>query len=85
VKAVTRINNTAGGDPTLVATLNNSTVTVFAPSNAAITQLLTTLDMTDINHIPVPTLLAVLRYHMVPGRAFSSDLSNGNPYHAKRK
>jgi uncharacterized surface protein with fasciclin (FAS1) repeats len=78
VKAVTRVNNTAGGDPTLVATLSNSILTVFAPSNAAFTQLLTALGMTDINQIPLATLLAVLRYHVVPGRAFSSDLTNGN-------
>ncbi|HUQ97304.1 MAG TPA: fasciclin domain-containing protein [Chitinophagaceae bacterium] len=78
VKAVTRANNTAGGDPTLLATLSNATLTVFAPTNSAFTQLLTALNLTDINQIPVATLLAVLRYHVVPGRVFSSDLANGN-------
>jgi uncharacterized surface protein with fasciclin (FAS1) repeats len=78
VKAVTRAATAAGGDPSLAATLSNTTLTVFAPSNAAFTQLLSALSVTDINQIPVNTLLAVLRYHVVAGRAFSSDLANGN-------
>jgi len=36
------------------------------------------LSLTDINQIPIATLLAVLRYHVVGTRAFSSDLANGN-------
>ncbi len=78
VKAIVRANNAPGGDPTLIATLSSATLTVFAPTNAAFTQLLGALTLTDINDIPVPTLLAVLRYHVVGGRAFSSDLANGN-------
>ena len=78
VKAIVRANNAPGGDPTLIATLSSATLTVFAPTNAAFTQLLGALTLTDINNIPVPTLLAVLRYHVVGGRAFSSDLANGN-------
>ncbi len=78
VKAVLIANNSVGGDPTLIATLQTATITVFAPSNAAFTQLLNTLSLTDIAEIPVATLLAVLRYHVVAGRAFSSDLSNGS-------
>lgn len=78
VKAIVRANNAAGGDPTLINTLSSATITVFAPSNAAFTQLLTALGTNDINNIPVATLLAVLRYHVVGGRAFSSDLANGN-------
>ncbi|MBL0055198.1 MAG: fasciclin domain-containing protein [Chitinophagaceae bacterium] len=78
VKAIVRANNAPGGDPTLIATLSSATLTVFAPTNAAFTQLLSALSLTDINNIPVGTLLAVLRYHVVGGRAFSSDLANGN-------
>lgn len=77
VKAVLRATNAPGGDPTLATTLSTATLTVFAPNNAAFTQLLTALSVTDINQIPVATLLAVLRYHVKAGRAFSSDLSNG--------
>jgi uncharacterized surface protein with fasciclin (FAS1) repeats len=78
VKAVTRATSAPGGDPTLAATLGSAKLTVFAPTNAAFTQLLGALSLTDINQIPVATLLAVLRYHVVAGRAFSSDLTNGS-------
>lgn len=78
VKALTRATTASGGDATLLPTLNSATLTVFAPTNAAFTQLLTTLGLQDINQIPVATLLAVLRYHVVPGRVFSSDLTNGS-------
>lgn len=78
VKAVTRATTAAGGDPTLAGTLGSAKLTVFAPTNAAFTQLLSALSLTDINQIPIGTLLAVLRYHVVGTRAFSSDLANGN-------
>ena len=78
VKAVTRATTAAGGDPSLAATLGSATLTVFAPTNAAFTQLLSALGLAKIDDIPVATLLAVLRYHVVGGRAFSSDLSNSN-------
>jgi uncharacterized surface protein with fasciclin (FAS1) repeats len=78
VKAVTRATTAPGGDPTLAATLSSAKLTVFAPTNAAFSQLLGALSLTNINDIPVATLLAVLRYHVVGGRAFSSDLSNTN-------
>jgi uncharacterized surface protein with fasciclin (FAS1) repeats len=77
VKAIVRANNATGGDPNLISTLSSATITVFAPTNAAFTQLLTILGTNDINNIPVSQLLAVLRYHVVGGRAFSSDLANG--------
>ncbi len=78
VKAIVRANNAPGGDPTLINTLSTATITVFAPTNAAFTQLLTALGTNNIDNIPVATLLAVLRYHVVGGRAFSSDLANGS-------
>jgi len=78
VKAVLRATNAPGGDPTLAATLGSAKLTVFAPTNAAFTQLLGALSLTRIDDIPVATLLAVLRYHVVGGRAFSSDLANGS-------
>ncbi len=78
VKAVTRATTAPGGDPTLAGTLGSAKLTVFAPTNAAFTQLLGALSLTDINQIPIGTLLAVLRYHVVGTRAFSSDLANGN-------
>ena len=78
VKAVLRVANGVGGDPSLLTSLQSATLTVFAPNNEAFTQLLSALGVTDINDIPVATLLAVLQYHVVPGRAFSSDLGNGS-------
>ena len=78
VKAVTRAATAPGGDPTLVTALSNSKVTVFAPTNGAFRELLSSLGLSKIDDIPVATLLAVLKYHVVANRAFSSDLSNGN-------
>jgi uncharacterized surface protein with fasciclin (FAS1) repeats len=78
VKAVTFAASAPGGDPSLPATLSTATLTVFAPTNEAFTALLTALNLKDIRQIPVATLLAVLRYHVVAGRKFSSDLVNGN-------
>lgn len=62
----------------LGSTLSTGTLTVFAPSNQAFTDLLAALSLTDINQIPLSTLTAVLTYHVVAGRAFSSDLANGS-------
>jgi uncharacterized surface protein with fasciclin (FAS1) repeats len=78
VKAVLRAANAPGGNPALVSTLQSKTLTLFAPNNAAFTQLLAALGLNDINAIPTGTLIAVLQYHLVNGRAFSSDLSNGS-------
>ena len=78
VKAVTRATTAAGGDPSLASTLGTARLSVFAPTNAAFTQLLAALSLSKIEDIPVATLLAVLRYHVVGGRAFSSDLSNSS-------
>lgn len=77
VKAIVRANNGPGGNPGLISLLSSATITVFAPSNAAFTQLLGALGINNIDNIPMPTLLAVLSYHVVTGRAFSSDLTNG--------
>jgi uncharacterized surface protein with fasciclin (FAS1) repeats len=68
----------AGLDPNLAQTLSTATLTVFAPTNQAFTQLLGNLGLSKLEDIPVATLLAVLQYHVVGGRAFSSDLANGN-------
>jgi uncharacterized surface protein with fasciclin (FAS1) repeats len=76
VKAVLRADSEAGGAPGLANTLGSATLTVFAPTNQAFTNLLSALGLTDINQIPIGTLVAVLQYHVVSGRAFSSDLAN---------
>jgi uncharacterized surface protein with fasciclin (FAS1) repeats len=78
VKAIVRVNNAPGGDPNLISMLSTATITVFAPTNTAFVQALSTLGYDEINDIPVSTLSAVLNYHVVRGRAFSSDLANGS-------
>lgn len=50
--------------------------TVFAPTDAAFNALFDALD-TDVNSIDIDLLTDVLLYHVVPARAFSTDLTNG--------
>ena len=64
-------------NPGLITLLSSATLTVFAPTNKAFRDLLTALSLTNISQIPIATLTAVLQYHVVAGRAFSSDLTNG--------
>lgn len=81
VVAITRVNATAnslGGDTTFTATLKTQSLTVFAPSNAAFRDLLTALSYTRISQVPVATLKAILKYHVVAGRVFSPQLKAGN-------
>ena len=62
----------------LVDTLASGTYTVFAPTNDAFIALLGELDGVDsLDDIPLDTLTAVLLYHVVEGRVYSSDLSSG--------
>jgi len=51
--------------------------TVFAPTNAAFTALLTELGFANLNAIPAATLNAVLQYHVVNGaNVRSTQLTN---------
>jgi uncharacterized surface protein with fasciclin (FAS1) repeats len=80
-KAIQIVNGTTtalGGDPTITATLSNTLLTVFAPTNAAFTKYLQDSSLTNINQIPVARLNAMLKFHVVSGRNFSSELVNGN-------
>jgi uncharacterized surface protein with fasciclin (FAS1) repeats len=81
VKAIQIVNGTTaalGGDPTIVSTLSNSLLSVFAPTNAAFTKYLQDSSLTNINQIPVARLNSILKFHVVTGRNFSSELVNGN-------
>lgn len=51
--------------------------TVFAPTNAAFSALLTELGVASLNDIPAATLEAVLKYHVVSGKVLSSSLTEG--------
>ena len=77
-KAVTVATTGIGGDPSINPLLTSTRVTAFAPNNQAFTNYLTSLGITDIANIPKATLIAALKYHLVSGRTFSSDLTNGN-------
>ncbi len=74
VAAVVRADAAAPG---LINLLNSNIITVFAPTNKAFRDLLGALSLSRIADIPIGTLQAVLSYHVVAGRAFSSDLVAG--------
>lgn len=74
VSAVVRAE---GSYPGLVNLLSTTKLTVFAPTNKAFRDLLTALGASKVADIPIATLYAVLTYHVVGARAFSSDLANG--------
>ncbi len=67
------------GDNDLLAAVSASTgeLTVFAPTDAAFQALYTSLSVANVNEIPLATLIAVLKKHVVGARRFSSDLVSG--------
>lgn len=67
------------GENDLLAAVSSSTgeLTVFAPTDAAFQALYTALNVDNVNEIPLATLIAVLKKHVVGARRFSTDLVNG--------
>jgi transforming growth factor-beta-induced protein len=67
------------GDNDLLAAVSASTgeLTVFAPTDAAFQALYTALNVANVNEIPLETLIAVLKKHVVGARRFSTDLVSG--------
>jgi len=67
------------GADDLLAAVSSSTgeLTVFAPTDAAFQSLYTALEVDNVNQIPLATLIAVLKKHVVGARRFSTDLVNG--------
>jgi len=67
------------GDNDLLAAVSASTgeLTVFAPTDAAFQALYTSLEVANVNEIPLATLIAVLKKHVVGARRFSTDLVSG--------
>ncbi len=54
-----------------------SGITVFAPTDAAFSTLLNELGLNSLNDIDPTTLENILKYHVVSGKVYSSDLSTG--------
>lgn len=76
-KAVTLASTGAGSEDLITALSNTKGLTVFAPTNQAFTNLLVALGVNSIDQIPKATLIAVLKYHVIAARVFSSDLTEG--------
>merc|ERR1712014_82097 len=55
----------------------STTYTVFAPKNKAFASLLDTLGVETVDDIDTDTLTKVLKYHVVPVAALSTDLTDG--------
>ena len=66
--------------PNFAAILSGTTgspFTVFAPTNAAFTSLLTELSLPNLGAVPTATLENVLKYHVVAGaNVLSTDITN---------
>ena len=77
VAALARTQGQGGNDLLAAASSSSSNLTVFAPTDAAFQSLYTALGVSGIDEIPLATLIAVLKHHIVPGRVFSTDLSSG--------
>ncbi|TAF31607.1 MAG: fasciclin domain-containing protein [Cytophagales bacterium] len=58
----------------LGATLSGGAYTVFAPTDAAFTELFKTVDPATLTKQQITNILL---YHVLPGRVFSTDLVNG--------
>ena len=76
VAALARTSGTAT-DLLEAVSNNEANLTVFAPTDAAFQQLYTDLGVSSVNDIPLATLTAVLRHHVVGSRVFSTDLADG--------
>lgn len=74
------VNLVTAADPAVVKALSDASatgLTVFAPTNAAFTELYKTIPKATLLEPGSKALLTkVLLYHVVPGRVFSTDLPN---------
>ncbi len=75
-KAIARATNDSTGDRSLDSILASSMVTMFAPTDSAFAYL-DSVWATTIDSVGMDTLVNVLKYHITPGRIFSSDFVDG--------
>jgi transforming growth factor-beta-induced protein len=78
VAALARTQGQGENDLLEASGSSGSNLTVFAPTDAAFQALYTALEVNNVEEIPLATLIAVLKHHIVAGRVFSSDLSSGS-------
>jgi transforming growth factor-beta-induced protein len=76
--ALARTEGQGANDLLAAVSASASNLTVFAPTDAAFNSLYTALGVDNVNEIPLATLIAVLKHHVVGARVFSTDLANGS-------
>jgi transforming growth factor-beta-induced protein len=77
VSALARTQGQGADDLLAAASSPTSNLSVFAPTDAAFEELYTALGVSSVAEIPLATLITVLKHHIVSGRVFSTDLTNG--------
>lgn len=78
VAAIVRTQGEGANDLLAAASSTSNDLTVFAPTDAAFQELYTALGVANVGQIPLSTLIAVLKHHIVSGRVFSTDLVSGS-------
>ena len=78
VAALVRTQGDGANDLLAAASSTSNNLTVFAPTDAAFQELYTALGVANVGQIPLSTLIAVLKHHIVSGRVFSTDLASGS-------
>ena len=65
------------GEPTINTLATGGPFTVMAPTNQAFTNLLEDLNFDNLAAVPNDALATILTYHLIPGRVFSYNLTDG--------